>query len=110
MGGDIDSQAAALKLLWPEISAYCTDRGITRERLLAGSSGVPVDGSRLMARCQRMMLTKYELADEAGISYDMLIKILGEKRNPSVAAFSQLVRVLECDPADLFRKQVTSDV
>lgn len=102
MAGDIDRQRMALKLLWPEISAYCALRGITRNWLLTGVCGVPIDGEKLLARCEGMLLTKYDLADQAGVHYDTIVKIASGKRNPSAAVLNALIRVLECDPADLF--------
>ena len=102
MAGDIDAQRTALKLLWPEISAYCAQRGVPRDRLLVGVCGIPIDGRKLLARCERLLLTKYELADQAGVRYDTIIKIMNGKRNPSAAVLNQLIRALECDPSDLF--------
>jgi transcriptional regulator with XRE-family HTH domain len=98
-----EDQRAAIEQMWPDIGGYCDRLGLTRERLLTGSNGVPLDGSRVMYARAVALLTRKELASEAGVGVDLIGKVENEVRDPSAAALLRLCEAMSCRPADLIR-------
>jgi DNA-binding Xre family transcriptional regulator len=97
----VEEQRAALKILLPDIGLYCERHGLKTNFLLQGLKGIPVDGRKVQAHCERLLMTRDELASGASVSRDMITKIINGKRDPTAAILLRLLRVLECTPGDL---------
>jgi transcriptional regulator with XRE-family HTH domain len=91
----------ALQEMWPQIGGYCESLGLTRERLMSGIDGIPVDGRQLEGARGAAWLTVAELAGEAGITRDMMYKIINNRRAPTPVVLWRLARALGISPGRL---------
>ena len=96
-------QDEAVRKLWPQIGTYCERHGLKRTDLLTGIYGIPLDGRKIRRQRDEMLLTRQRVARDAGVHVDTISKLENHDRGCSAAVLDELTRVLQCQPADLFR-------
>jgi transcriptional regulator with XRE-family HTH domain len=101
MGFSTDDQREALREIWPQAGDRLVQLGLSRQLLLGGKNGIPVDGGRLQDLMDGKMMTPAELAAAAGVSRDMIYKAISGARGPSPALLVRIARQLGVPAGDL---------
>ena len=65
-----------------------------------------MDVKMLKILIAKRQLTISELAKKAGLSADLICKVLAKKRKPNLSTIGKIAAALDCDPEELLKDEV----